>query len=199
MNDQNFRGERGLSSFDVRHQLSVNYNYELPFGERKTWLNHGKITGLAGNWSLSGGTSLRTGSPSTVRLLGSSSNNSGTGNNFADRPNEIANPNLSASQRTAYDFFNTAAFAVPVAGTYGDAGRNTVIGPGAFTTNLALAKGMRFGRDQQRRLDLRFEAQNVFNHPNLTGLNTSFGSTSFGRVSGAGSMRTADVNLRFNF
>ena len=42
MNDQNFRGERGLSSFDQRHNLRLNYNYELPFGERKKFFNHGK-------------------------------------------------------------------------------------------------------------------------------------------------------------
>ena len=199
MNDKNFRGERGLSSFDVRHQLRFNYNYELPFGERKTFLNHGKIASVTGNWALSGSTSLQTGTPATIRLLGSTSNNSGSGNNFAERPNEIANPNLSASDRSALAFFNTAAFAIPAAGTYGNAGRNTVIGPGSFTTNLALSKGIRMGKDQQRRLDIRFETNNVFNHPNFSGLNTSFGSITFGRVQGAQSMRTADVNLRFSF
>lgn len=199
MNDKNFRGERGLSSFDVRHQLRFNYNYELPFGERKTWLNHGKITEFVGNWALSGSTSLQTGTPYTIRLLGSTSNNSGSGNNFADRPNQIADPNLSAGDRNALMFFNTAAFAIPTSGTFGNAGRDTVIGPGSFTTNLALAKGIRFGKDQQRRLDLRFEANNVFNHPNFVGLNTSFGATTFGRVQGAASMRTVDLNLRFSF
>jgi hypothetical protein len=142
--------------------------------------------------------------------LGSTSNNSGTGNNVAERPNEISDPNLAASQRTPLLFFNTAAFANPIAGVFGNAARNTIIGPGSFTTNLALQKGIRFGKDQQKRMDIRMETANTLNHPNFSGLNVACspaaGSTScanplsqFGRVQGAKTMRTVALNLRFNF
>jgi len=72
---------------------------------------------------------MHSGSPYTVRLLGTASNNSGTGGNGNERPNEIGDPNLSASDRNPLHFFNTAAFVLPAAGTFGNAARNTVIGP----------------------------------------------------------------------
>jgi trimeric autotransporter adhesin len=198
-NDQNYAAERALSSFDVRHQLSFNYTYELPFGERKPFFSHGKIATVMGNWQFSGGTTLQTGTPYTVKLAGSASNNSGSGNNLSERPNVLGDPNLPASQRSPFAFFNTAVFAVPATGTFGDAGRNILTGPGSFSTNLSLMKGLRFGRDQQRRMDISARVNNLFNHPNFTGLNTSFPSQTFGRVAGTQSMRSMTLNLRFNF
>jgi hypothetical protein len=198
-NDHNFSAERELSPFDVRHAMSFNYVYELPFGERKTFLNHGKVASVFGNWQLSGGTTLQTGQPFTVKLAGSASNNSGSGNNLSERPNLIADPNLPGSQRVPLAFFDTAAFAVPAAGTFGDAARDAVTGPGSFSTNLSLMKGMRFGKDQTRRLDISLRTTNIFNHPNFSGLDTSFPSLTFGRVASTATMRVLNLNLRFNF
>jgi hypothetical protein len=204
-NDEDFRAERELSPFDVRHALSFNYVYELPFGERKPFLSHGKMASLFGSWQLSGGTTLQTGTPYTVKLAGSASNNSGSGNNLSERPNVLGDPNLPASQRTPFDFFDTAVFAAPTAGTFGDAGRDIVTGPGSFSTNLSLMKGLRFGKDQTRRLDISLRTTNVFNHPNFSGLDVSYNPAApasnniFGRVAGTGTMRVLNLNLRFNF
>jgi hypothetical protein len=194
-----WRAERELSPFDVRNSFSFNYTYELPFGERKPFLSHGKAATIFGNWQISGNTVLRSGSPSTVKLAGSASNNSGTGNNLSERPNLVSDPNLPASQRTPFVFFDTAAFAVPAAGTFGDAARDVVTGPGTFSTSLNLMKGIRFGRDQTRRMDISFRTTNVFNHPNFSGLDTQFPSLTFGRVAGTGTMRQVNFVMRFNF
>jgi hypothetical protein len=198
-NDQDFSAERAVSPFSIKHTMSFNYVYELPFGERKPFLTHGKMAAVFGSWQLSGGTTLQTGMNYTVKLAGSASNNSGTGNNLSERPNVLFDPNLPASQRVPLDFFDTAAFAVPAAGTFGDAGRDIVTGPGSFSTNLSLMKGLRFGRDQTRRLDISLRTNNVFNHPNFTGLDASFPSLTFGRVASTASMRSLTLNLRFNF
>jgi hypothetical protein len=204
-NDHDFSAERALSPFDVRHAMSFNYTYELPFGERKPFLSHGKAATIFGNWQLSGGTTLQTGQPYTVKLAGSASNNSGSGNNLSERPNVLGDPNLPASQRTPLDFFNTVMFAVPAAGTFGDAGRDIVTGPGSFSTNLNLMKGIRFGKDQTRRVDLSVRTSNVFNHPNFSGLNVSYNPAAppanniFGRVAGTAGMRSLNLNMRFNF
>ncbi len=195
----NFAAERELSPFDVRNAMSFQYTYELPFGERKPFLSHGKMASVFGNWQLSGNTTLQDGTPYTVKLAGSASNNSGTGNNLSERPNVIGDPNLSGSQRTPLAFFNTSVFAVPAAGTFGDAARDIVTGPGTFSTSLNLMKGIRFGKDQTKRMDISFRTNNVFNHPNFQGLSTSFPSITFGRVAGTASMRTVNLNLRFNF
>jgi hypothetical protein len=198
-NDQDFSAERALSPFDVRHTMSFNYTYELPFGERKPFLSHGKAASVFGNWQLSGGTTLQTGMPYTVKLGGSASNNSGSGNNLSERPNVLGDPNLPASQRLPLAFFDTAMFVTPEAGTFGDAGRDIVTGPGSFNTNLNLMKGLRFGKDQTRRLDISLRTTNVFNHPNFSGLSATFPSQTFGRVAGTATMRVLNLNLRFNF
>jgi hypothetical protein len=106
---------------------------------------------------------------------------------------------LPASERTPLHFFNTACFVAPPAGQYGDAARNTIIGPGSFTWNLQMAKWFPFGKDNNHRVDVRWEITNLTNTPNLSGLSTVVGSSTFGRVNGASGMRTMDVMTRVNF
>jgi hypothetical protein len=198
-NDNNFALERGLSSFDIRHQLRANYAYELPFGERKRWAHKGWQAAAFGNWTLSGNTTLQTGTPFTARVLGGTVDNGGVGAGFSTRADQVGNPSLPAGQRDPLHFFNTAAFALPPSGRFGDAGRNTIPGPGLFTFNFSVARRMSFGRDKQRRLDLRWEVSNLTNTPNFTGLSTVVNSATYGRVLGARAMRTMDFVLRMNF
>jgi trimeric autotransporter adhesin len=88
---------------------------------------------------------------------------------------------------------------VPPPGRYGDAARNTITGPGAFTLSAQLAKTFSFGRDHNRRVDFRWEVNNLTNTPNLTGLSTVVNSATYGRVQGASGMRTMDFMTRVNF
>ena len=199
LDDLNFAAERGLSSFDVRHRFQGAYMYELPFGERKRWAKRGTAAAILGNFTINGNVALSTGTPFTARVLGSAANNSGTGANFSERADQVGDPVLPRSERTTQRWFDTAAFALPLAGRFGNAARNTIPGPGSVVFNLSLAKGIRFGNDGQRRLDLRWEAQNVFNTPSFSGLNTVVNSTSFGRVTGARGMRQMDFQMRVNF
>jgi hypothetical protein len=197
--DSNFAAERGLSSFDIRHQFRANYVYELPFGERKRWASKGTPAAILGNWTLNGGVVIATGTPYTARLLGNAANNSGTGNNFSERPDQVADASLPRDQRTTMRWFNTEAFVQPPFGRFGNAARNTIPGPGQIVFNMSLGKNIRIGRDGQRRLDLRWEANNLFNTPNFTGLGTALGSSNYGRVLGTRAMRTMELNIRFNF
>jgi hypothetical protein len=68
-----------------------------------------------------------------------------------------------------------------------------------FTWNAQIAKTFLFGKDQQRRLDFRWEVTNLTNTPNLTGLSTLVNSATFGQVVGAGAMRAMNVVTRFTF
>jgi len=199
LNDLNFNAERGLSSFDVRHRFQASYAYELPFGERKRWARKGWSEAVFGNWTVNGSTTISSGTPFTARILGSAANNSGTGANFAERADQVGDPVLPASDRTAQQWFNTAAFVLPLPGTFGDAARNSIPGPGQIAFNFSVGKNIRFGSDNQRRLDLRWDAQNIFNHPNWSGLSTVVNSTSFGRVTGARSMRQMSFQARVSF
>ena len=93
-------------------------------------------------WQSFGILQFQTGQPFTVSLLADDDNSNtgidslGFGAN--DRPNVVGNPRL--SNPTAAEWFNTAAFAIPPYGTFGNSGRNTVEGPGMATVDLSLVK-----------------------------------------------------------
>jgi hypothetical protein len=103
----------------------------------------------------------------------------------------LANP-------TVQEWFNTAAFQAPT-GCFGDSARNSVIGPGAFTINSGVSKTVQFGRDGLRRLDFTWNASNLLNHPNYTGLSTVLGSSTFGQITSVAGMRTMTFTTRLNF
>jgi hypothetical protein len=196
--DGNYAAERGLSSFDMRHQFRFSSTYELPFGERNRWANHGWKEHAFGNLRLLNIVTWHTGTPVTVYLGGSASNNSGTGSNFSERANLIGNPNFGICGGGALSFFNTAAFATPPAGEYGDEHRGSVEGPCQFSWNLSIAKSVRFGAEQRHTFNASWEIQNLTNTPSFSGVGSTLGSSTFGRVTGAGSMRTMDIMIRFN-
>jgi opacity protein-like surface antigen len=196
--DGNYAAERGLSSFDMRHQFRFSSTYELPFGERNRWANHGWKEHALGNLRLLNTVTWHTGTPLTVYLGGSAANNSGTGSNFSERANLVGNPNLGICGGGTLNFFNTAAFATPPAGEYGDEHRGSVEGPCQFNWNLSIAKSVRFGREQRHTFNASWEIQNLTNTPSFNGVGSTLGSSTFGRVTGAGSMRTMDIMIRFN-
>jgi trimeric autotransporter adhesin len=197
--DGNYAGQYGLSSFDMRHQIRIFSVYELPFGERHSHGNHGWTEHVLSNWRILNNITWHTGTPYTALLGGAASNNSGTGANFSERADQIADPNIGLCGGPPLGFFNTAAFVTPPAGQYGDAQRNSIEGPCSFNWNFSIGKSFRFGPDQRHHFDARWEINNLTNTPTFTGLSTTLGSTFFGRVSTAGTMRTMDINLRFNF
>lgn len=198
--DGNYAAEWGLSSFDMRHQLRLMSVWELPFGERHSLASHGWESKVFGDWRLMNMVSWHTGEPFTAYLGGGAANNSGTGANFSERADQVGDPNTGICGGPALEFFNTTAFAVPAAGTYGDERRGAIEGPCSFSWNVSLAKSFRFGpRERQRSISARWEVQNLTNTPAYTGLSTTLGSPLFGQVNAAGSMRSMNFMLRFNF
>jgi Carboxypeptidase regulatory-like domain len=193
--------ERGLSSFDVRHRLLVNEIYELPFGERKRFLNRGgPLAAVLGDWQLSGFATLQSGTPFTAQVRGNQSNNNGTGAYFSERADSTGLPaSLPAGQRTTLDYFNTAAFTLPAPGQFGNAGRNTIPGPSRVTFNMALGRFVTLSRERNIRANFRIQAQNLFNTPNFSGLATVVNASNFGRITGVGSMRSLTISARVMF
>lgn len=82
---------------------------------------------------------------------------------------------------------------------FGDSGRGLIIGPSMFVVNMGLSRSLQLGRDNLRRLDVRWEVNNIANHPNFSGLQTAVGTRNYGAISGAGGMRTMSLVLRLNF
>ncbi len=102
----------------------------------------------------------------------------------------IANPSIAA-------WFNTGAFVVPPPGTFGTAGRNTIIGPRTYLVNMSLIKNIALGRP--RTLSIRVQATNVLNTPPLLTIDTVVNSPTYGEVVQAGSMRSVQIQTRFRF
>ena len=199
-NDSDLRADRGLSSFDVRHRLILNGTYEFPFGTRKRWLsNNSALAKLFGDWMISGNSIIQSGNYFTPRVLGSAVNNSGTGANQSERADYDGQPiSLPSGQQTTTEFFNTLAFLAPLPGEFGDAGRNIIEGPGLVNLNVSMNKTIPL-KWEGKRLEFRTTVQNLFNHPNFRGLNTTVDSINFGHLTSTAGMRTVQFNLRFRF
>jgi hypothetical protein len=196
--DGNFGAERGLSSFDIRHQFRLFSMYELPLGEHHRYGTHGWGMHAFGNWRLQNIVTWRTGTPFTA-LLGGSASDNGTGASFSLRPNQLNDPNFGICGGSPLGYFNTTVFAQPAPTQYGNERRGSIEGPCSFNWNVSLAKGFRFGPQERHRIDIRWEVQNLTNTPSFNGLGTLVGSTLFGRVTSAASMRTMDAQIRLNF
>ena len=194
-NSYNVAAERGLSNFDVRHRFSLSYSYALPFKKAED----GLAASLVNGWETFGIVTLQSGRPFTVALL-SEIDNSGTGRSILgfganDRPNLVGNPDLSNS--TTDQWFNTAAFAFPAPGTFGNAGRNILEGPGFQNINMSILKNTRF--NERVNLQFRAEAFNLFNHPNFNLPDNFLGSPTFGRITSARDPRHIQFGLKLLF
>jgi hypothetical protein len=174
--------------------------YDLPFGRNGAYLSDdGWLTTLLTGWQTFGIVTLQTGRPFTVALL-QEIDNSGTGRSLLgfganDRPNVVADPSL--SNPTVERWFNTSAFVFPPPGTFGNAGRNIVDGPGFQNVNASLVKNTAL----TERVNLQFRAEffNIFNHPNF-GLPDNFlGSPTFGRITTARDPRHIQFGAKLLF
>src|SRR5204862_532808 len=178
-NDQDLAAERGLSSFDQRHRVSGDFTLELPFGKNKRWFaGGGAMAALFGDWVLNGNVSLASGTPFTARVLGNIGDVS-RGTNGTLRANYNGDP-IQISDPTTTRFFNTAAFSIPAPGTFGNSGRNTIIGPGPSNMNMNLTRNLSFG--QNRGMSIQVLANNIFNTVQFSSIDTVVNSPTFGRV-----------------
>jgi len=196
-NPFNLSAERGLSSFNQTHRFTADYLYELPFGHDRRWLTgHAPLRAVFGDWQWSGDWTIASGLPFTPRILGSVTDvNSGT--NGTLRPNLVPGQSTDLPNPSIAEWFNKAAFVAPPAGSYGDARRNSIIGPGSKVFDMAFTKI--FPLKEARVLEFRAQATNVFNLVNYSSIDTNLNSPTFGRVIAAGGMRQITLTTRFRF
>jgi hypothetical protein len=184
--------ERALSSFDARHNLGMQVQYSTGMGMAGGTLVNGWKGALMKDWTISGNISLRSGTPFTATVGGNLSQVSGTAVANTVRASATGLP-----VEVSGMLFNTAAFTDPVAGEWGNAGRNTIPGPTTFSLDGSLGRIFRLG--ERRNIDLQFQAQNVLNRVTITNWGTVLGSSTYGLATGAAAMRTLTINLRFRF
>jgi hypothetical protein len=144
--------ERGNCGFDIRHNLTLNVVYTLPF--------HGNR--LVEGWQLSGVESWRTGVPISV---GIGYDRALLSDNFASvRPDVIAGCDQTANQSIQH-WFNPACYTLPATGTVGNLGKNTVTAPGYEAVDFAVMKDTRLLETVS--MQFRVEMFNVLNHSNF--------------------------------
>jgi hypothetical protein len=193
--------ERGLSSFDQKHKFTGNWVYDLPFGDGRRFVTKGPLSHVLGAWQWSGDFTIASGFYFTPRVLGATVDiNRGVSGSL--RANVVAGQAIGLSNPTTAEWFNTAAFCVPgpdcTGGTtYGDAGRNIILGPAQFTFDMAINRTITI--KESRALELRLQANNIFNTPYFSSLNTVVNSLTFGQVTGVGNMRRMTMVARFRF
>jgi len=193
----NYQIERAVSPYDSTHVLQITHVYELPFGPGKRFLNGGGLPGkLFGGWQISTIATVRTGRPISFiagsctpgNCTGAQTVYRGTVNRSARSNNNTVNTTLTLSQlqnmtglfrdpRTGLPLLvdpsligsdgraNPAFFTNPTAGTFGGLSLTPVDGPGYWSADMAFIKRTKF--KENLNLELRLEAFNVFNHPNL--------------------------------
>jgi hypothetical protein len=194
--DQNLAAEWGLSSFDRRHQLSANANIELPFGPNRKWLSQpGVRQSLFRDWRVSTTFTLQSGTPYTPRVTAAVSDVA-RGTNGTLRAN-YTGAEVSLDNPTIDRFFNTTAFVIPPTGTYGNASRNMIIGPGSKLLNLQVARDVRMGGN--RVMTIQVNTNNLLNLVNWGTIDTVVNSPTFGQVLSVRGMRSDASHPAFPF
>jgi hypothetical protein len=161
MDEHNPRLDHGLSDFDVKHRLVTSFVYQLPFGRGKKFAgNLNKAADLAvGGWQVTGILTFQKGFPFSVLA----NDQFGLLTTFTQRANLVpgCNPN-GGFQKSISEWFNKACFAQPLAGQFGDSGRNIIRGPGINNWDMGIGKDFKF--TERVAFQFRAEAFNLFNH-----------------------------------
>jgi hypothetical protein len=186
-NAYDYAHEMSNSPFDQRHRFVASGIWRLPFGKDGWVMNNDSIAArLLGNWQLNGILTLQTGLPLNV----TSADNSQTGGSHAAYANCLSNPfagtttNRSAISTQSFTgvYINSSAFSTPTVGTFGSCRPRLLHGPGAENVDLSLFKQFPLG--EVRKIELRFEFFNAFNHANFANPAASLTNTAtFGKVS----------------
>jgi hypothetical protein len=158
----NLRQDWGPSDFNRTHLFVLSGVYQLPFGRGKTLLaNSNRFTqALLGGWNVGWILTMNSGQPFGIGSGGDPANVGGG----SERAQVLGNPNTGFNQ-SIQEWFNTAAFAVPAAYTFGNEGRNNMSGP-AFK-NLDFNATKNFSLTERFTLQFRSEFFDILNHPNF--------------------------------
>jgi hypothetical protein len=167
----------GPGGYDRTHNVSANFVYDIPI------LRHSEnkfAKTLIGGWELSGIVTITSGLPINPQLTGGQS---GQGlPNATNRPDQVASVSY---PHTVGEWFSTASFAFPAMGAWGDAGHNSLRGPGRDNWNLSLFKSFVISESRGSRFELRVETFNTWNHTEFNQVSNGLGSSNFGQVTSA--------------
>jgi hypothetical protein len=190
----NRRMDRANCGFDVRHIFNTTFVASSHFDSL-----HGWAAALANNWELAPIVRITSGTPINVT---SGVDNSLTGIGL-DRPNLVPGAAVythrKITQKAAGNlaYINKSAFTQNAVGTYGDLGRMAFRGPNYYDVDAALSRN--FPIVERLTFNLRMEAFNVMNHPNLSSFTTGLNSGTFGNATAASDPRIFQIAGKFTF
>jgi outer membrane receptor protein involved in Fe transport len=182
--------DKALSDFDLRQRFVSSFLWELPSPKS------GFSKWVTGGWQTNGIFHIQSGLPFNV-VNGQDIALSGTG---TQRPNLVGTPFLDTGRPRSQlleRYFDPAAFARPTTGSFGNSGRNLMIGPGSWNLDFALFK--RFAITESRELQFRWEMFNSLNHANLSNPDANISSPRVGRILSTSAARIMQFGLRLKF
>jgi Carboxypeptidase regulatory-like domain/TonB dependent receptor-like, beta-barrel len=185
-NPDNRAPEYGNCLFDHRHIFNTSFLYSTPSDWGNPWA--GKILR---NWELSTIVSMYSGDWLTANS-GRDNSRTGVGN---DRP-DVSGPSR-LSSRTINQFFDTSVFTQNALGTFGNAGRSTVLGPAFVNFDLGVSRRLKIR--ERSNVEIRSEFFNVFNHTNFNDPSTTLTSSNFGRLTSSADPRILQFSLKVHF
>jgi hypothetical protein len=151
----------GLSDFDVNHRFVTSFVYQLPVGRGRRFLNNANraVELAVGGWQVTGITTFQKGFPFSVLA----NDRFGLLTTFTQRTNLAAGCKANSGfTKSVTEWFNTACFTQPLAGQFGNSGRNILRQPGINNWDFGLGKTFNFS--ERIGFQFRAEAFNVFNH-----------------------------------
>ncbi len=155
-----YRLNRGLSDFDMRHVFAGSFSYILP-----TTTKSGAAGQILNGWEIHGLTQWQAGNPFSPSIGFDQSNLRPGFGDVGQRPDLAVAPGTEIVQGGPDQYFNPLAFSLPQFGYLGTLGRGTLTGPGLFSLDMAVHK--EFHVTEHQRLRFRAEMFNVTNHPNF--------------------------------
>ncbi|HEX4006807.1 MAG TPA: TonB-dependent receptor [Acidobacteriaceae bacterium] len=192
----------GLSQLDVPQSLNGYATWELPFGQGRDFALHGVADEVLGGWRLTGVFQAHSGVPFTPTVGSADQSNSQAGQcycGYAWFPNVVGNPKL--SHPTINEWFNTAAFAVPAANTFGDARRDMLRGPQWRDVDFSLGKTFWLGEfaGDNFHMEVRADAFDALNNANFSQPSAGVGVAGGGVITSANTSRQVQLGARLSF
>jgi hypothetical protein len=175
-NPYNLRYDYGNADYNIPNRFVASANYSLPFK------GSGVLGPLERGWQLNAIGQFSDGLPFSV------GSGVALGDGLSPRAQLLpgfGNGSLSPGKRTLGKWFNTAAFAVPTPGTWGNSGRNSLEGPGTKAVDFSIFKDTHL--TESKVLQLRAEVFNLANTPQFNLPAATVGTPAIGIVSSAGS------------
>lgn len=187
----NLEAERGLSPFDQRHLLNLQLQYTTGMGLGGGTLRSGWQGRLFKEWTALTQITVGSGLPETPIYLAAVPGTGVTGTIRPDLTGAVID------NAAAGVFLNPAAYTAPAAGQWGNAGRDSIVGPAVFSVNASMGRTFRLRGKYD--LDFRVDSSNALNHVTYTGWGTIINSEQFGLPTAANAMRTLQTTLRVRF